>query len=124
MNIAGTQSCRRLLFYRGSPMKFWTDGYDTYAAEMLEDVKQEQIAQNIINEEDFYYSEWKEVSGNNQMWCCSFKKLNIVRLRDDEKYNNRIKKKCVKTLTEAFDKKRYVYKTKTGKSWFMCTVNI
>ena len=105
-------------------MKFWTDGYDTYAAETIEDVKQEQIAQNIINEDDFYYSEWKEVSGNNKMWCCRFKKLNLVRLRDDKQYNNRIKKKYVKTLTEAFDKKMYVYKTETGKAWFMCTVNI
>jgi len=99
-------------------MKYWSDGYDTYAALELKSISKEQYAQHMIEDSDFNQENWKEVSKYTMMWIDEVS--NIEAKRKKGRINFLIVKiKWYRPLWWVFLFHRPP--SDTGIAWFMCS---
>jgi hypothetical protein len=99
-------------------MKYWTNDYDTWAANELRDVAKEQRAQNIIGDYDFEQDDWTEVSPLTAMWICEVGDSLHERKRGNIWFFV-AKIRWLRPLWWCFLFNRN--KSKTGRAWFMCS---
>lgn len=105
-------------------MKYWSDFFDTYAAENLEDVKNEQIAAGLIEDGEWYSDEWIERSESTLVWVTPIDEIDGLdkkRMADDSEYKKSLKQAHCKTLEEIFNSPELRPSSITGKAWFMST---
>lgn len=98
-------------------MRYWSDDCEVYAAESLDGVRDELIALNSIDPEDWDPEEWVEVSGNFLMWNCEPQSL-------DKHEHNKIYHFWIRLLHLRpiwwvhFLRQDW---TETGRAWFLCS---
>lgn len=103
-------------------MRFWSNDYDTWAADDLTDIKAEMLASNIISEDDWDSDDWQEVSGTGCMWIIPQEDINMTRYRNNTEYAKYMREKYFKTLDYVFDSADHGgFGSLTHKAWLMCS---
>jgi len=102
-------------------MKYWNDDFDTYAAETLDDIKAEMIANNIIDESDWEPENFSEVNGDDKR-CrdIPIEDIDRVKYKKDPEYKKEMETKHFHTLSHIFNSDKRPEST-TGKAWLICS---
>lgn len=84
-------------------MKFWTDDYECWAAETLDDLKRGKIEQKFIDESEWDPDDWEECCPNTMMWDCPLEDLDFNEMKCNPAYKTEMGKKYKITLQQAYD---------------------
>lgn len=108
-------------------MKFWYDYFDTYAAETLDDVKKEQIADGLIDEAYWDADCWRERDGSALVWMTPMDEISAedkMRMIDDPKFRGEMIKSHCKSLEEIINSPDLRPLSKTGKAWLLGSTEV